>query len=462
MPTHQYFTRSTTQSNHPSKASTIPSSVISQIPDSSSMASSITKVEDSSQSYDDRILNLELHSDFGTQHSTMEPKSSPSHHSLKPSTVRFSHESGQLLQNEVDRLKVELQMLKSSSQPLIDQMNTSTLQSTISCPTNVSTQSSTIASSIPPMQYVVNIDPLQQMKDFVKPFFGNPEDDVSKWLAIINHFFDIIRLPGNKDELCFQYAPAILKTYAYRWWTENKSFIGDWSCFKQMFTEQFGEKNEYLLEQQLNQRKQQSNEPVIKYYYDLMELCHKCDPTMSDKQKVRKLILGLRLSLYQEAIKDDYSTPKAFLIKVQHLENLEKLVELRQTSIDDPTPTQQHNNDPSFCPQNESSSYIHHQNPSSPFSSHHFYQSNIQPDTYGSRDYHIFPNSGRGPQTSSSNKNSQSPSNSTSSSSQSNKPSRMKDIQCYHCGKWGHFARNCYQRNNPSSSPSISRQQKNQ
>jgi hypothetical protein len=425
------MTRSKTKPNQASKESTVPLSSVNEIRDSSLMATSFTKAEDSSQSYDDQILNSELNSDFGIQHPTTEPKSSPSNRSLKQSSVRFSHEGDQLLQNEVDRLKAELQMLKSSSsQPLIDQMNPLNLQSTISCPRtpsnlrstilspmNVSTQSSTITSSIPSIQYVINIDPLQQMKDFVKPFFGNPEDDASKWLASINHFFDIIRLPGNKDDLCFQYAPAFLKTYAYRWWIENKSFIGDWSRFKEMFIEQFGEKNEYLLEQQLNQRRQQSNEPVIKYYYDMMELCHKCDSTMSDKQKVRKLILGLRLSLYQEAIKDDYFTPKEFLIKVQQLENIEKLVELRQTSITDSMTRQPLNHDPSSYPQIESSSYVHHQNPS--FSSHQ--------------------------------------------SSQSNTLLRLKDIQCYHCGKWGHIARNCYQKNNNSpSSSSISRQQKNQ
>jgi hypothetical protein len=348
----------------------------------------------------------------------------------------------------------------SSSDPLIDQGNPPNPRSAILYPTHGPPQSSTVTSIIPSIQYVINIDPLQQMKDFVKPFLGNLEDDASKWLASINHFFDIIRLPGNKDELCFQYAPAFLKTYAYRWWRENKDFIDNWSCFKQMFTEQFGDKNEYLLEQQMNQRKQQPNEAVLKYYYDMMELCHKCDSAMSDKQKIRKLILGLRLSLYQEAIKDDYSTPQEFLIKVQHLENIEKLVELRQTAIDDSTTRQQHNNDSNSSSQIESSPYVH-RNPSSSFSSHQFYQSNIQPDSSDSRYYRTLPNSDRVSQSISSNKSFQSLSNSTPSS-QSNKPSRTKDIQCYHCGKWGHFARNCYQRNDPSSSSSFSNQQKNQ
>ncbi len=60
------------------------------------MATSFTKAEDSSQSYDDHIINSEFNSHFGTQHSTTDPKSSPSHHSLKPSPVCLSHEANQL------------------------------------------------------------------------------------------------------------------------------------------------------------------------------------------------------------------------------------------------------------------------------------------------------------------------------------------------------------------------------
>ncbi|CAF5152331.1 unnamed protein product, partial [Rotaria socialis] len=32
-----------------------------------------------------------------------------------------------------------------------------------------------------PIHVIVNTDPLQQMKDFVKSFNGNPTDDVTKW-----------------------------------------------------------------------------------------------------------------------------------------------------------------------------------------------------------------------------------------------------------------------------------------
>ncbi|CAF4972289.1 unnamed protein product, partial [Rotaria socialis] len=71
------------------------------------------------------------------------------------------------------------------------------------------------------------------MKDFVKSFNGNPTDDVTKWLDSIIHYFDIAQISGEKETLYFQYAPAFLKEYAYKWWTDQKHFIFSWSTFKQ-------------------------------------------------------------------------------------------------------------------------------------------------------------------------------------------------------------------------------------
>jgi hypothetical protein len=454
---HPYFTRSKAKPQQPSTESSLSSSSITPIRHSVAMATSRNEDANSLPPSAAFPRAPESHVRIGTTQSNI-PSSSPSHHSSKP-PVEFSPEFAQVLQHEVAALKTELHRFTSShSQSSNDKPNPLNFQSTLAYPTNTSTQSSTTTSTHPPIQYVLNIDPLQQMKDFVKPFLGNPEDDATKWLDSIVHFIDIIRLPANKDELCFQYAPAFLKAYAYRWWNENKNFIYDWSCFKRMFIEQFGEKNEYLLEQQLNQRKQQPNEPVIKYYYDMIDLCHKCDPTMSDKQKIRKLILGLRLSLYQEAIKEDYSTPKQFLIKAQQFENIEKLVELR---IDDSTTRQQCIDEPVPLSLAESSSYVQHQGPSSPFSSHNLSRSNIHSASSDSRPYPALLDPPRDSPSSPSTKRFPHSSNSTLPSP-SPDPTHMMNYQCYHCGQWGHVARNCRQRHNPSSSSSAYRQQKNQ
>lgn len=192
------------------------------------------------------------------------------------------------------------------------------------------TLTTTISPNMTPVQVMVTTDPLQQMKDFVKPFHGHMEEDVHKWIESIVHYFNIAKLPGNQEALYLQYAPAFLKSYAYQWWKENKRNDWDWNMFKQSIVDQFGKMNEYLIGRQLDQRKQQYNESVLKYYYDMMDLCNKYDPTMSNKQKIYKLTNGLRLSLYQEAMKTSYSTPTEFLTKVQQIESIQQLVEQRQ------------------------------------------------------------------------------------------------------------------------------------
>ncbi|CAF3858938.1 unnamed protein product [Rotaria magnacalcarata] len=48
-------------------------------------------------------------------------------------------------------------------------------------------------------------------------FNGNPTDDVTKWLDSIIHYFDIVQISGDKETLYFQYVPAFLKEYAYKW-----------------------------------------------------------------------------------------------------------------------------------------------------------------------------------------------------------------------------------------------------
>ena len=186
------------------------------------------------------------------------------------------------------------------------------------------------------VEWFFNVDPLQQMKDYMKSSSGNAKDDVIRRIDSRTHFFDIICLPGSKEALYFQQAPAFLKEYAYKWWIEHKQYIADWPLFTQLLTLQFGEKNDYLIEQRLNQCKQQANEPVIEYFYDMLDLCRQHDPDTSNKQMIQKLITNLRLALYQDASKDAYATPSQFLTKIQHLENIQKLTELRHAESESP------------------------------------------------------------------------------------------------------------------------------
>jgi hypothetical protein len=383
---------------------------------------------------------------------------------VPPSTTSF--DQTYFLKLEIDRLTKELEHMKlQQSQQQLNTTRTShpnTSYSFIHQPKTTMTQAPHSTVSTTPIHIIVNTDPLQQMKDFVKPFNGNPNDDVMKWIESIIHYFDIAQVPGDKETLYFQYAPAFLKEYAYKWWLDQKHYIFSWSVFQQALLTQFAEKNEYLIEQQLDQRKQQLNEPVIKYYYDIIDLCKKYDSNMSDKQKIRKLTNGLKLSLYQEAVKETYSTPFEFLFKVQQLENMQKLIELRRNQTTQVSTIIK--NDDTL-----SSSQVHPYRSSNPHSS----SSNRQPNNYSARspyyptsmqdDYSYKPSqllssSNRYPsnghaesdqyqqhpvsQLSQSQQNYGQP---HSSSSHQNYSSRKSDIYCFRCGQPGHISPNCNQ-----------------
>ncbi|CAF4954258.1 unnamed protein product, partial [Rotaria socialis] len=55
--------------------------------------------------------------------------------------------------------------------------------------------------------------------------------------------------------------------------------------------------NPHLLAEQINQRKQGSDESVHDYYYALDKLCREYDPQMSAIDKTIKLVGGLREEL---------------------------------------------------------------------------------------------------------------------------------------------------------------------
>lgn len=427
---HPYFTRSKTRTVRRINKTTTSSRTRTNI--NTIMASLSPNNEETNHGANEPIVKSQPNSSLVKEYSTDDIKI-PSSSISTTSPTRPTSDLNSLLQQDVELLKIQLQQLRpfAHTQP-------------------GSNPSATVTTSA--VQYVINIDPLQQMKDFVKPFNGSSEVDPRRWLDSITNFFDIVRLPGNREDLCFQYGPAFLKAYALRWWTDNKDCICDWRTFCRTFLEQFAERNEYLLEQQLQQRKQQPSEPVVKYYYDMIELCHRCDPAMPDRQKIRKLIHGLRLPLFQEAIKDEYTTPKEFLRKIQQLENLEKLVELRQNFDGDSSSTHFHEPKPFAADSSTLPTYTTRPNFSSPSPAY------VNAQTTNDVPYPYSPPSEQPVyQSHSLSYRPQRRSMTTGSTSRSNTSHPQQPrVQCYECGQWGHIARNCYTRQaTPRRSPTT-------
>ena len=57
----------------------------------------------------------------------------------------------------------------------------------------------------------------------------------------------------------------------------------DWASFKIKFQDLFKPKNyESIIETKLNKRKKKEEETAIDYYYNVMKLCKRIDPNMSE------------------------------------------------------------------------------------------------------------------------------------------------------------------------------------
>ncbi|CAF5229628.1 unnamed protein product, partial [Rotaria magnacalcarata] len=84
--------------------------------------------------------------------------------------------------------------------------------------------------------------------------------------------------------------------------------------------------NPHLLAEQINQRKQGSDESVHDYYYALDKLCREYDPQMSAIDKTIKLVGGLREELKGKLLPLNVQTPEQFMIQAKNYESSEKVM----------------------------------------------------------------------------------------------------------------------------------------
>ncbi|CAF3133923.1 unnamed protein product [Rotaria socialis] len=93
-----------------------------------------------------------------------------------PSTTTFDQTDR--LKLEIERLTKELELMKLQQSNTIRVSHSDTSGATVQQRTTTQLPYSNVTTT--PIHIIINTDPLQQMKDFVKPFNGNPSDDIIK------------------------------------------------------------------------------------------------------------------------------------------------------------------------------------------------------------------------------------------------------------------------------------------
>jgi hypothetical protein len=140
-------------------------------------------------------------------------------------------------------------------------------------------------------------------------FGGSGDEDVTKWLQDVNTIFDRATIQPPNRYLAIQ---SYLVGAAAKWFLHNKLRILDWSTFStELLTAYKPALNVILFK--LEQRFQTTDESVMEYYYDKMQLCSQADPTMSSAMTIHHLMKGLKPILIPHVVRRNPLTPTEFL-----------------------------------------------------------------------------------------------------------------------------------------------------
>jgi len=165
-------------------------------------------------------------------------------------------------------------------------------------------------------------DPITRAFDNIKSFHGLPTDNSRDWCDRAEIIFKAFNLT---DADCLSRIGIKLEDSAFNWFRDIAQTFTTWINFRQSIEKAFPPPqrtpNLHLLAEQINQRKQASDEAVHEYYYALDKLCREYDPKMSPLDKTIKLVSGLRDELKEKLLPLNIQTPEEFMIKAKNYES---------------------------------------------------------------------------------------------------------------------------------------------
>lgn len=129
-------------------------------------------------------------------------------------------------------------------------------------------------------------------------FSGTAEHDVEAWLSSYERVS-----AHNKwdDQAKLSYVSFYLADVAKLWFFNHESDFSSWSAFKTLFAEVFDRPavRKLRAEQRLRQRAQQPGETFTSYIEDVLDLCKRVNPTMSEDDKIKHILKGIEDGAFQ-------------------------------------------------------------------------------------------------------------------------------------------------------------------
>lgn len=155
-------------------------------------------------------------------------------------------------------------------------------------------------------------------------FSGLDGQDVDDWL---DEFGRVCRHnrwdDGSKLINVAFYLGGVAKT----WFLNHEGEFRDWDQFANRFRDLFGRPAFRKLdaEEKLSSRIQQNEESYMSYIEDILSLCKRSNPDMTDAEKIRCILRGIREDAFQLIMSKDFATVTeilAFCKKLQDARNL--------------------------------------------------------------------------------------------------------------------------------------------
>ncbi|CAF1325243.1 unnamed protein product [Didymodactylos carnosus] len=164
-------------------------------------------------------------------------------------------------------------------------------------------------------------------------FSGKDNENVIKWL---NNITQIGKMVNCSDDELYVVAKFKLEGDAQNWYQKNQDKICDWKTFNQLLSHRFpaiAPSNDREILRQLAGRKQAWNEPISRFYRDIMNLCDKYGSSMADSSRIGYLQDGLKPELQHYALNQQITTPEQFFNITQQHEHIQ--VRLSKVQLND-------------------------------------------------------------------------------------------------------------------------------
>ena len=156
------------------------------------------------------------------------------------------------------------------------------------------------------------------------PFFdGTDEQDVEDWLST----FEKVGASNKWDDPSkLQYVSFYLKEVASLWFHNHQSEFATWGAFKQRIADVFGrpEVRKLRAEQRLRGRAQLQGEGFTSYIEDVLDLCKRLDPSMSEGDKIKHILKGIDDDAFQMLLAKDPRTVSEVATLCQSFDELRK------------------------------------------------------------------------------------------------------------------------------------------